>query len=325
MRKLGILGLLVMAFSCRSSAPEKARPPSVNKARRVVITIDDLPVATRLYRADVAAQARITNKLLAAIKSRQVPAIGFVNEGKVVSKNEADLRSVEFLRQWLQAGAELGNHTHSHSDLHKVSVEAFIADIARGELTTRRVLAEQDARLRYFRHPYLHTGRSETERQAVDTFLTERGYRVAPVTIDNADYIYAVAYERALAKSDEALASRVGESYVDYMVRYFAFYERTSRDLLGYELPQILLIHANALNADYLGQLLDAVAQRGYRFIDLDEALEDPAYQSDDRYFGPAGITWLHRWALTEGRRGAFFHGEPRVDEYVNALAEQAP
>jgi hypothetical protein len=63
--------------------------------------------------------------------------------------------------------------------------------------------------------------------------------------------------------------------------------------------------------------------RRGYAFISLQEALEDPAYASPDTYTGPAGITWLHRWALTQGKRGAFFAGEPTVADWVEALSRR--
>jgi hypothetical protein len=59
------------------------------------------------------------------------------------------------------------------------------------------------------------------------------------------------------------------------------------------------------------------IERRGYRFITLDRALEDPAYQSADTYVGPAGITWLHRWALTRGTPRAFYQDEPEVPPFV--------
>ena len=34
-----------------------------------------------------------------------------------------------------------------------------------------------------------------------------------------------------------------------------------------------------------------------------------------------AGITWLHRWALTEGKRGTFFAGEPIVPDWIEKAA----
>ena len=56
---------------------------------------------------------------------------------------------------------------------------------------------------------------------------------------------------------------------------------------------------------------------RGYRFVSLDRALEDSAYRHRDEYYGPAGITWLHRWAMTDGKRGTIFAGEPPVPEWI--------
>ena len=64
-------------------------------------------------------------------------------------------------------------------------------------------------------------------------------------------------------------------------------------------------------------------ARRGYAFVRLEQALEDPAYASADTYTGPAGITWLHRWAMTQGKRGAIFAGEPTVPDWVQTLSQR--
>ena len=46
-------------------------------------------------------------------------------------------------------------------------------------------------------------------------------------------------------------------------------------DLVGYEPSQILLIHGNHLEAEHIGELLDLLRKRGYRFIPLGQALSD--------------------------------------------------
>lgn len=79
----------------------------------------------------------------------------------------------------------------------------------------------------------------------------------------------------------------------------------------------MLLLHANALNADHFDGLASMMRRRGYRFVSLERALEDPAYGSEDRYAGKGGITWLHRWALTRGVEPEFFDGEPRTPPFV--------
>jgi hypothetical protein len=73
------------------------------------------------------------------------------------------------------------------------------------------------------------------------------------------------------------------------------------------------------LNADWFDELAASMRARGYRFITLDRALEDPAYRSADTYTGPAGLTWLHRWALTAGKKP--LAGEPAAPKWVVAAA----
>jgi hypothetical protein len=107
------------------------------------------------------------------------------------------------------------------------------------------------------------------------------------------------------------------------MLDVVAFYEDQSVQIVGERLPQTLLIHANALNADWLDELLDALAERGYRWVELEQAVAHPAYDQDiSGYTGPGGITWLHRWAITQGMDGRIFRGEPTVPDWVNALRE---
>jgi hypothetical protein len=80
---------------------------------------------------------------------------------------------------------------------------------------------------------------------------------------------------------------------------------------------QILLVHANALNADRFSDLVARLRARGYAFCSLERALEDPAYGSADAFTGAGGISWLHRWALTSEDRQAILPGEPTTPRFV--------
>jgi peptidoglycan/xylan/chitin deacetylase (PgdA/CDA1 family) len=285
----------------------------------VAVTFDDLPGVAQGDRS-VAAHARITERLLGHLRAHRVPAIGFVNEEKLLTEGRVDPRRVALLRQWAQAGLELGNHGYSHIDFHTSPTDAYIADVLRGDSLTRLVLAEAGRRPQWFRHPFLHTGRTLDDRRRFEAALAERGYRVAPVTIDNGDYLFAAAYDLAPADS---VRRRVADEYVRYMEAVAAYYEQQSAALLGREIAQVLLLHANNLNADHFGRLAEMYARRGYAFVPIERAMQDPAYASRDTYTGPAGITWLHRWALTQGKRGDFFAGEPTVPEWVTALSQR--
>lgn len=284
-----------------------------DEQRAVAVTFDDLP----LSRMNAQTWRQTTTKLLASINAERVPAIGFVNESKLYENGKLDTARVAVLQMWLDAGLELGNHSFSHPDLHRTELAAYKADILRGEEITKQLLAQKSMKPRYFRHPYLHTGMSLSVKKEVEAFLGEQNYTVAPVTIDNSEWIFAHAYALASERGDAALQQRVGEAYVPYMQEKFAFYEKLSRALFGREIKQTLLLHANLLNADYFTALARMLVERGYIFITLEEALRDAAYRSADTYIGPAGLSWLQRWAMTAGKDKSFFAGEPRVPDFV--------
>ena len=116
---------------------------------------------------------------------------------------------------------------------------------------------------------------------------------MAPVSIDNSEWIFASAYEKAGLQKNSTLQKKIAAAYLVYMDQMFAYYEQQSDALFGYQIKQILLIHANVLNSEYLGHLIKNIQARGYRFVSLDRALKDRAYSSKDTYTGPAGITWI--------------------------------
>ena len=322
-RQPTVTALCVALLSAMATRPGNAQASPAAPTRRVAITIDDLPTVSRNFRSS-ADHDRLTRQLIGVLRAHRVPAIGFVNEGKLRPGGALDAAEVELLRQWTRAGLELGNHTYSHLDLHTAPVADYLDDIVRGDSVTRALLAEVHRQPRFFRHPFLHTGRSLADRARVDSLLSAKGYRVAPVTIDNDDYIFAAAYDDALGRRDSVEARRIADAYIDYMDRVFAYYEKQAAAITGRDIPQVLLIHASLLNADRFDALARMIERRGYAFVTLDEALADSAYRSADTYVGPAGITWLHRWALTRGMRGAVFAGEPEVPAAIAAAADRA-
>jgi len=289
---------------------------STAASREVAVTIDDLPTASVLGN-DLDAAQQTTEALLAALTRNNVPAIGFVNESKLRVGGQIDPRRVALLSQWLDAGLELGNHTFSHVDFHSTPLDVYERQVLDGEKVTSQLLQGRGKRIRYFRHPFLHAGRSAPERQRFEEFLKQHGYIVAPITIDNYDYVFAAAYDRAGARHDVTAQGTIADAYISYMEAVTAYYERQSVAIVGREVRQTLLIHASALNAATLDRLASMFRIRGYRFISLDRALEDPAYRHADGYYGPAGITWLHRWAMTDGKPGTIFAGEPDVPAWI--------
>jgi peptidoglycan/xylan/chitin deacetylase (PgdA/CDA1 family) len=274
--------------------------------RAVAVTFDDLPATSAgVVANDVASLEKLTRKLLTAVRKYSIPAVGFVNEGKLfvegAGPGDVDGR-IGLLRVWLDAGLELGNHTYSHRDLNTMPLEQFQADVLRGEAVTRGLLKEKGQILRYFRHPFLHVGSELQKRRAFEAFLSRHGYTVAPVTVDNDDFVYAAAYARALRRGNASAAARIADDYVRYINEVFSFFEGVSRRVTSREIPQILLLHVNSLNADRFDTLAEALRHRGYRFVSVAQALEDPVYRLPDEFVGAPGNSWFNHWEVTAGR-----------------------
>jgi peptidoglycan/xylan/chitin deacetylase (PgdA/CDA1 family) len=283
----------------------------------VAVTFDDLP-AMEPY--DLKTTRDINGKILAVIAANKIPVVGFVTESRILVNNEGSER-LSILRQWLDNGLELGNHTFAHKDFHSTSLAAFEQDVIRGETQVKKLLEERGLKLRYFRHPYLHTGTSPLVKEASQRFLVERGYTVAPVTHDNEEWIFSRVYDRAWKLGNRESLQRIGSTYIEYMRVLFQYYEDLSRQLFGYEIRQVLLLHDNRLNADFLGNLVRMMNDRGYKFVSLEHAFQDKAYESPDAYTGPKGLSWLQRWALT---RELNYPKEPDVPASILREFEQS-
>lgn len=272
--------------------------------RMMAITFDDLPYVS-VASEDDTALAELTARLLGHLQASGVPAVGFVNESRLYREGSLVPARVDLLRRWLQAGFELGNHTHSHVSLNRVPLDVFTANLLQGE-TVIRPLAQQAGRpLRWFRHPYLHLGQTADVRAQFDAFLASRGYRVAPVTVNHSEWVFAVAYARALAQGNAEAAQRIADAYLPYMEAELARAEQLALDRFGRAIPQVLLLHANALNADHFGALAARLRQRGYRFVTLDAALQDNAYASPLGDSVIEGESWLEHWSRAVGLRPA--------------------
>jgi hypothetical protein len=141
------------------------------------------------------------------------------------------------------------------------------------------------------------TGDTKEKHDSIAKFLRERGYRVAPCTIDNEDYVFNTAYVQMLGRHDEASAKRLRAAYLAYTSEEIDYYADLNTQVLGYESPQIMLLHDSKLNADVIDQVLSLFVAKGYHFVTLEEAERDPIYQEPDAFVSKYGMMWGYRWA----------------------------
>lgn len=279
LRRFWLCLCCALATGCQvtgsAAAPPRASVPPAPSAAPygpipVALTLDDLPGTvdpTPGY-----PKSQVMADLIATLRAHGLErVVGFAN-GSAASDADTELG----LRRWIEAGFELGNHTFSHCSAGERDVAAFLEDVDRNQA----YLAQRAGSApRYFRFPFLERGRTAAERIQITQALARRGFRVANVSIDFADWAFAPAFLRCTLAADERALSALSEAYMqDAMAALFWSVEAGQR-LFGRTIPQILLIHALVPTARNLDALLRAYEAQGVTWITLEEALRDPVFE----------------------------------------------
>jgi peptidoglycan/xylan/chitin deacetylase (PgdA/CDA1 family) len=284
---LRYLTLLLLFCSCQAKSPIVSLAPTKKSSQpRIAITIDDLPWVGTLAPGDDKTSA--TKRLLQVLREYQVPAFGFVTCGRIKDGDE------EVLHLWQQAGFELGNHSTAHQAIDHLTLDAWFEDVSACHQKLRELTKEP---VRYFRYPFLRMGKTFELRDAGLQRLTALQYQIGHVSVDTSDWLLNTAYEDALRANDQERAREVATAYQAHMLAAVHHYQEVAKQKQGRDIQHILLLHANAIEADHLSEVLAALQAEGFQFISLEEALKDPVYREKDEYAGAWGVSWLNRLA----------------------------
>jgi peptidoglycan/xylan/chitin deacetylase (PgdA/CDA1 family) len=297
------------------------------QTRQVAMTIDDLPfVKSDLNAGPASATARqaaaANKKLLSALARHHVPVTGFVIQSGVEELGTE--AGTAILQDWVRRGFDLGNHSYSHPDFDNLTIAQFEDQVIRGEQTFVPLMKAAGRNPGFFRFPYNHTGDTAEKHDAMATFLTQHGYRLAPCTIETSDWMFAAAYGRMLARHDHASAARLRKDYLAFTAAQIDYFDRLDRQVLVYTAPQIMLIHDNQLNADVIDRLLAIFEQKQFQWISLAQAEADPVYQHPETFVTSYGPMWGYRWARelnvkVDGRL------EPDPPKWISDYAARKP
>lgn len=245
-RKFFIFTLLFFTVLANTSFAQK---------RFVALTIDDLPFVGEAKNFHL-------NMIIDALKSNEVPATGFIIAGEVSPDNW------KILRKFRNAGLGLGNHTFSHLNLNKVDTEAYIEEIDAADKMLMPVLTEP----KFFRYPYLAMS-GGNKKETVLHYLSKKNYHVAPITIDSKDFIFNQLLLDVPQNQRRSFLEALKVAYIDFIWQQTLKAEEHDRYNHKPEQAQILLIHANLLNAYVLPDIINLYKQNGFTFVSLEEAL----------------------------------------------------
>ena len=246
-RRSALLGMAALAACGGRTEVEPGR-------KLLAVTMDDFRMA------DDPVLARERDARIRSHLPRQAAA--FVN-----GRHEDSSEFFPVLKDWAEDGHIIANHSYSHMWSSRHPQDEITADIARNH----RLLADRPGFEPYFRFPFLDEGNTPEQKLGLYTWLREAGYTPAPVTLDTFDW-------NVNGRLDGDNNAKVRDFWLD-LVSAEAEYAHQLAGRLGYrDLPHQMLVHHLALDALYLGDLLDRLGEEGWEVIDARTALDFPPY-----------------------------------------------
>jgi peptidoglycan/xylan/chitin deacetylase (PgdA/CDA1 family) len=278
-----IFAVLSLGLAFRTSSAQTTL--SGKTPLQVAFTFDDLPAHGPL--PPRMARPAVVKSILATLKQENMPPIyGFVNGFRVAQYPY----QIHILQAWRAAGNPLGNHTWSHPELDKLTVDEYVADIQRNEPLLRKVSPDSD--WHWFRFPYLEEGNTIEKRQRLRAWLFQHGYRIAEVSMDFQDYNWNEPYARCAAKHDNSAIQSLHDSYLSAADESIRVYRQIAQTLYHRDVPYILLMHVGAFDAHMLPELIALFRTHGFSFVTLQQAMADPIYRIDPKVTSPSGNTF---------------------------------
>jgi peptidoglycan/xylan/chitin deacetylase (PgdA/CDA1 family) len=264
--------LVAVAAAAAAALHVAAALASAEDRRPLLISVDDLPIAGRMH-ATAADRSRTTDGLLAALRKHGITAVGLVTWQNAPTPEDEGL-----LDRWLAAGHELGNHSCRHKNYSAVPIAEYVADVDEAHVRLTAFLEKRGKKPRFFRFPFLREGDTSEKLQAMRGWLARNGLRNLPVTIDNQDWSYEERFVNAARSGDARATEEVRQDYLASLRVAVRHHEAASDRLFGRTVPQILLLHANAVGAGNWDALFSWLAANGHRFATADEVLADSAF-----------------------------------------------
>jgi hypothetical protein len=242
-----------------------------------------------------------------------VPAIGFLTGSSISDGEKLYPVRANIVRMWRDAGFEVGIGGFKHIWFYETPYEDFVANLEKNETVARKLFSDK-MQPRYFSYPYLNTGKSAEEHDKFESWLNSKGLASVKYTIDNNEWMYSFAYDKARNDNDINTMKEIRAAFIEYMSKMFDHYEKYSSEMFGRDIAQTMVLTPSRLVADTADDLFGMIEKRGYRFVSMGDAQADPAYQTAENYTGHFGISWFERWRKTQGQP---LLDEPKVDPEI--------
>ena len=249
--------------------------------------------------------------ILNTLQSNSIKAALFV-AGRNIDSDEGK----QLLTPWDRSGHMIGNHTYSHRNYN--ARETVVADYLQDILRAEELLKAFPRFQKYFRFPLLKEGDTVEKRDSMRAFLSEHGYRVGHVTIDNSDWAIDQRLTARLKKDPNADVKPYRDFYLEHMWARAEYYDALARRVTGRPVKHTVLVHFNLLNGLFLNDVIAMFKSKGWQPIDAEEAFKDPVFSARPNVL-PAGESIVWSLAKEKGTIAKSLRYPAEDGEYENA------
>ncbi|MCP5322650.1 MAG: polysaccharide deacetylase family protein [Candidatus Paracaedibacteraceae bacterium] len=226
--------------------------------KRIAISIDDAPSPSTPLFTGMQRTLAIINHL----KRVNAPPVGVFAIGKHV----IDFGAAQLV-EYGKAGHVIGNHTFAHKALKNWTADAYVQDIVKAD----NLLKNMPGYAPMFRSPFLDEGYPQQTRQVKEA-LDKMGYIKAGVTVNNFDFYMESILQKALRQGKFIDFDKLGKVYLQVMLECIEFYDGLATLQKKHPINHVLLMHSNDLTALYIGDLVKALRQKGWKIISFKNA-----------------------------------------------------
>ena len=247
-------------------------------SQSVAFTFDDGP---KLKETPLLSPQARNTALLAALKKHHVKAALFVTLGNGADRPEG----LALAKAWGESGHAIGNHTVTHLDLNAktTTLKQYQNEI----LACDAVIRTLPGYMPWFRFTFLREGDTPEKRDGMKSFLKTRGMRNASVTLDTSDWRLDSALVRTLTEHPDADLTPFRTVYLAHLRQRAEAYRDLSRRLFGRDIPQVMLLHHNLINALFLDDAIQLFKRMGWTITDPATAYQDFVYSLDPKAPSP--------------------------------------
>lgn len=202
---------------------------------------------------------------------------------------------LKLVSAWGDAGHNIGNHTYLHMNLgsRNTSLDSFIADTEKNE----PLFDQMNGWTQLLRFPLLKEGETAEKRDSIRNWMLQNDYKPAPVSIDTSDWFYSSRFLAWRDENPDAKLDGFRQAYLDHLWDRASYYDSLSSLVLGRSISHVFLLHTNAINAEFLPDIISLFDDRGWQLIDANDAFQDPVYRMSPDVL-PAGESII--WSLAK-------------------------